>query len=543
MKPVLALTLAALTAALAPAAVAKTNASPAAAKPLGYKLADRVLNQKRLPSGVKAAQEILALSGVPTVREGQEIVPGVAPLTRWKVTARETVLMTLGARNPQVSLSTMGRMLSKAGVDLGGRDANEAFPDMVRDWLFAASMDPTLPLNQPATFVTWMQTRQRSRTDLFTRTQEPDKMVVSSLEAKVILANLARVIKPGAPPDDSPPQGDNEDIDECNEFDCEEPVGPEEEAFRATAAQGGTGPCGSVKAAFESLGPIASGAADIVIGDATGSAIESYADSLADEGGDRVGEVMTALDIADRVWRTYAFSQHIQVIVLPAIVTGDNFRLIKGRVHKPTDGSRRHVWYVAGVGLDDEGRAAAEQSLKLAKDQPFQESMRACAELHGITIPKSPYAGLAEEMTKWSAYWTPHFNTDEVRWYPPRREKKLRRLDEFSAWTAFKVGIKWEDRRDHKDGIEVKSDWNATVEIAAQKPPSPDKLVKLAIAIGTFGVTAEDHGEFAGPIAEFSESLFRAVFKPKATGAIPVEEHIENPCKGLSGSNRAQSSC
>ncbi|HYH57749.1 MAG TPA: hypothetical protein VD790_00825 [Thermoleophilaceae bacterium] len=513
MKRALALCLVACSVALVAvvagglgSATAKTDASAAAKRPLGYKLADQVWANKKLARSVKATQRILALSGVSTISAGNTVAAGVAPLSRWRMTARETVYLAMGAGNPQVTLGTIARRLGQAGIEIDGESAATALPQMVSAWLYAGASQPNEPLNQPALFVWQTQSRQAAKLPFQSRLFTPEKLVLSSLEAILILANLERVIEPSA--------------------------AARAADTTAMAAQGG--PCASVKSAFDSLGPVASGAADLVIGEATGTAIGAYADSLKKGSGDQVGKLLSGLDIADRLWRTYAFSQNVDVNVFVADGDGP----VRGdRVHKPTDGDRKRVAFIADVGLDKDAREALEKQLEAAKDHQFQEAMRACASLHGITIPKNPYGDLAKEMEEWSAYWTPMWRGQEVVWYHPRR-MDLKRIDFASAGALLKVGIEDESRRIHNDkhSIQYFSEYPAKVEIAAQKPPSPVSVAKLAAAIA-----GAPGGDFVGPISEMLESLFRAVAKPTATGKLIVEEHMENPCVFRSAG--AQTSC
>ena len=314
----------------------------------------------------------------------------------------------------------------------------------------------------------------------------PGRMVLSPLAALVTVANLERVLEPAAPRRD----------------------------VQASASAGG--PCASVQSALDDLGPVASGAASFVIGEATGSAVGAYADSLKNGAGDKVGKALTALDLADRLLRTMAFAQHVEVRVFPQ----EN-----DKIHKPRD-DKQLQHFVAIVGLSDEARADLKKQLDLAKDQPFQESLRNCAKLHGITIPR-PYSDLAEEMTDWSAFWTLHSSPSDVTWGHPRRTK-LQRLDFSEAVSRFKVYVQTEPRRLHNDpnSLLVVSDAIAEVEIAAQKPPSPVAIAKLAAAIATGGGS----GDFVGPIAELLEGMYRTVAKPEGSAVLKVQEHLENPC-------------
>src|SRR5688500_9269453 len=83
-----------------PLAGAAAEPRPAGSPPVpeGVKLATHVMNPKKLGRSVTATRRILALSGIATVREGQELVAGVEPLSRWRMTARETVLLAKGTR-------------------------------------------------------------------------------------------------------------------------------------------------------------------------------------------------------------------------------------------------------------------------------------------------------------------------------------------------------------------------------------------------------------------------------------------------------------
>src|SRR5687767_8747780 len=79
---------------------ASPTASASAGKPLGAQLAAKAVNHRKIAAAVKATRRVLALSGVATVRDGQTIVPGVAPLSRWTMTARETVVLAMSADDP-----------------------------------------------------------------------------------------------------------------------------------------------------------------------------------------------------------------------------------------------------------------------------------------------------------------------------------------------------------------------------------------------------------------------------------------------------------
>lgn len=524
----------ALLALTAPAASARVDRAGAAAKLAeGQKLANQVVGKKNFARSVKATQRILALSGISTVREGTVIVPGIAPLSRWKMTARETVLLARGARTPIVSFGEISRRMSQAGVKVGGRAWTSIVPEMFNQWVFESTLAPTDPLSQPALFVQQMQVRQASKVPLFNRMSSPSKMTFSALEALVVFANIERVLTPGTPPEPAPEPEENYD----EEYE-EEPV--------ASAAQEppSGGPCGKIKEAIKSLGPEAEAVTSFVISEGTGKALGAYADQLGKGGGDELGKLTTALDVIDRVVRTTAFALNLEVIVLPAIVNGDKIHYIEdGKVHKRTDGSRRNVWFFGAVGLDDFAREALKGQLELAKEEYFQDSMRQCAELHGITIPKVPYGDLAAEMTDWRARWTAHWRTEELRVYPPLTGQ-LKRLDDTSAYSLFKVGVEWENPKYHgKKGQLEERDWQATVEISAQKPPNAANMVKLAIAIGTLGAPGDPkYSDFAGPIAELMEGMYRTIAKPTGTGTLTVEEHIKNICVTDRGSE-ARASC
>ena len=475
------------------AGASSPSASASAAKPLGAQLAGAVLNHRKIAAAVKATRRVLALSGVATVKEGQTIVPGVAPLSRWTITARETVLLAMSADNPTVKLSQLAGKFSAAGVEMGDSPAKTALPEMVRRWISFANGHKTQLLSAPALFVRELESRRPSRTPLRTRMFYPGRIELSPLAALVTLANLERVIEPAAP----------------------------RRGAQATASAGG--PCASVQAALDEMGPVASGAASVVIGEATGSAVGAYADSLKNGAGDKVGSALTALDVADRLMRTMAFAQHVEVRVFPQ----EN-----DKIHKPRD-DKQLQHFVAIVGLSDEARNDLKKQLDLAKDQAFQESLINCAKLHGITIPR-PYSDLAEEMTDWSAFWTLHSSPSDVTWGHPRRTD-LQRLDFSEAVSRFKVYVQTENRKWHTDpySLLVTSDAVAEVEIAAQKPPSPVSIVKLSKAIATGG-TPED---YVGPIAELLEGMYRTAAKPTGSAALTVQEHLPNPCALRGGSS------
>ncbi|HYH57643.1 MAG TPA: hypothetical protein VD790_00285 [Thermoleophilaceae bacterium] len=496
-------------------AAAQTGGS-SAKKPLGQKYAQHLLAKKKFPRAVKATRKVLALSGVATVREAEQIVAPVAPVSKWKMTALETVLLTRGFRNRQVQLGTLAKTLGDAGVKIGGRSATQVLPELVGSWMMNSEWQTGNPLNQPAIFLMHAQTGKAG--GFWTPFADQSTMWLSSLEAIVVLANFERLLRPGT-------------------------ASSERSSTSATAAAEG-GPCASVSEGLKSLGPVGEGVAQAVIGDATGSALQGYADSIKEGSGEAIGKLMTSLDLSDRILRTAAFSEHVVVDVV-----ADGKGLKDGRMHK-SHNDREPVWFEGTVGLSKKARKELDEQLKWAKDHAFQESIRNCASLHGITIPR-PYGDLAEEMagekSKWSAYWTlERPSPDGVRWYGPRRTK-LKKVDIASAKSRFKISIPQENPKARKpkfgwDPVIATQDARVTMEVAAQKPPSPISIGKFIVAVGTGGAKFDD---FVGPIAELAEGLIRTSFKPTGHGTLTIEEHAPHPCAGRASAAgpRAQPSC